>query len=410
MGGAGAAYRSSRAGRAAATVALGGLWAGLMLLSLGGASCGHQYFLDGPEVTRTPRGSATPGPTGSPTPGLVFASNSADGTLSEFSRDPVAGALTLIATIAAGAANGPTGLALDPSNSFLYAANSADHQIREFSIDSATGALTAIGSANDGPASSPQRIAIDPTGSFLYVTNGAGASISQYTISGAGTLSANGAFTANGVVVQPMGIAAAPGGDAVYVADFGSGRVLSLAIQTNGSLALAGSVASLGPNGPGQPRGIAVDPSGEFVYVADSGNGTNGVVSVFAVGAGDILTYLASNPTAAQTRATFDLALADNAAGGALYLYATNGGINTVSDFLASTGVLSLQGSTGGLTGPRGIGSDAGGRFIYVANSGTGQIFGYAVGAGGALGSIGAFNTENPANPASAPAYLAIAQ
>jgi DNA-binding beta-propeller fold protein YncE len=184
--------------------------------------------------------------------------------------------------------------------------------------------------------------------------------------------------------------------------------VLSLAIQAGGGLTLINGVPSLGTSGAGQPRGIAVDPTGDFVYVADSGNGTNGVVSVFAVGAGNVLTYVASYSTAATTRTTFDLALADNAASGALYLYATNGVINSASDFLVSTGVLSLQSSTGGLSGPEGIVSDPNGDFVYVANSATGQVFGYSVGAGGALSSIGAFNTENPANPASAPTFLAI--
>jgi DNA-binding beta-propeller fold protein YncE len=132
------------------------------------------------------------------------------------------------------------------------------------------------------------------------------------------------------------------------------------------------------------------------------------VVSVFLVGAGNVLTFLASYPTAAITRQTFDLALANNAA--ALFLYATNGTINTVSDFIVSTGVLSLESATGGLSGPEGIVSDPTGSFVYVANNATGQVLGYQVGASGALSSIGTFNTENPANPASFPAFLAITQ
>jgi DNA-binding beta-propeller fold protein YncE len=148
-----------------------------------------------------------------------------------------------------------------------------------------------------------------------------------------------------------------------------------------------------------------VDPTGNFIYVADR---AGGVVSAFSVGAGNALTFLASYPTAALTRKTFDLALADNAA--ALFLYATNGTINTVSDFIVSTGVLSLQSATGGLSGPEGIVSDPTGSFVYVANNATGQVLGYQVGAAGALSSIGTFNTESPANPASFPAFLAITQ
>ena len=113
-----------------------------------------------------------------------------------------------------------------------------------------------------------------------------------------------------------MGIAASPDGTAMYVADFGSGLVISFGIQSGGTLALVNSVASLGTNGPGQPRGIVVDPTGDFVYVTDS---AGGVVSVFAVGAGNVLSFFASYATAAMTRKTFDLALANND-GGALSL------------------------------------------------------------------------------------------
>jgi len=126
------------------------------------------------------------------------------------------------------------------------------------------------------------------------------------------------------------------------------------------------------------------------------------------VGAGNVLSFLASYATAATTRKTFDLALADNAA--ALFLYATNGTINTISDFIVSTGVLSLQSAAGGLSAPEGIVSDPSGSFVYVANNATGQVLGYTVGAAGVLSAIGAFDTENPVNPASAPAFLAITQ
>ncbi|MFZ1118957.1 MAG: beta-propeller fold lactonase family protein, partial [Candidatus Binataceae bacterium] len=171
------------------------------------------------------------------------------------------------------------------------------------------------------------------------------------------------------------------------------------------TLALVNSVASLGTNGPGQPRGIVVDPTGDFVYVTDS---AGGVVSVFSVDTGNALTFLAGYPTAAATRKTFDLALANNAA--ALFLYATNDTINTVSDFIVSSGVLSLQSAAGGLGSPEGIVSDPSGSFVYVANNATGQVFGYEVGAAGVLSSIGTFDTENPANPVSFPAFLAITQ
>src|SRR6266849_5607065 len=111
-----------RLGRALGAAAVAG-WLGVFLLVVLSASCGHQGFLNGTEVTPTPSptssSTATAGPTATPTQGLVFATNNGDGKLSEFSRDLTSGALTLIGTTAVGAASGPTGLALSPSNSFL---------------------------------------------------------------------------------------------------------------------------------------------------------------------------------------------------------------------------------------------------------------------------------------------------
>lgn len=378
-------------------------WLGVLLLTAVSAACGHRYFFTGMEVTPTP--TATASATTVAMAGLVFATNNGDGMLSVFSRDLTSGLLSLIGTTAVGAAPGPTGLALSPTANFLYVANANDHMIREFSFDPAGGALAGIGSVSDGEISAPQQIAIDPSNSFLYVTDGTGGSISQYTIAADGTLDLIGSFTGGGLA-QPIGIAASPAGGAIYVADFGAGMVMSFSIQPSGALTLVSSLPSLGPSrAPGEPRGIAVDPTGAFVYATDV---AGGAVSVFTVGAGNTLTFLGSNATSSVTNQPIDLALADNSA--ARFLYTANDGINTISDFIVSNGVLSLQGATSGLSTPQGIAADPSGSFVYVANSSTGQILGYSVGNAGALSSIGAFNTENPANPASAPAFLVITQ
>jgi DNA-binding beta-propeller fold protein YncE len=392
-------------GKAITASAVAG-WLGALLL-LAVTSCGKRYFFTGAGATPTPTTTGGVTPTPQATAGLVFATNNADGMLSEFSRDLTSGVLTLLGTTAAGAASGPTGLALAPSNSFLYVANAGDATVREFSVNTATGALTAIGSVSDGANSAPQAIAIDPTGSYLYVTNaGAGGSISEYKIAANGTLSANGKLSGVGLS-QPMGIASAPGaGGAVYVADFTSGTVMSFRIQGGGALTPVSSVPSLGPSGTGQPRGIAVDPSGNFVYAVDAA--AAGVVSVFSVGVGNSLAFAASYPTAPFTNQPFDLALANNLAG--LFLYTTNQVINTISEFVVFAGVLSLQTAASGLTTPAGIAASPDGNFVYEADSGSGQIVGYVVGAGGTLSPIGAFATENPPNSASQPQFIAITQ
>jgi 6-phosphogluconolactonase len=376
-------------------------WVGALLLVAAGASCGKQSFFT-PRNSPTPTSSASP--TTTATTGFLFVTNNADGTLSEFSRDLSSGELSLLGTTAVGAAPGPAGLALAPSTSFLYVANSADATIREFSVNTNNGSLAGIGSVSDGAGSSPQQVTTDPTGSFLYVTNSGNGSISQYTIASNGTLNGNGAFSGSGLR-QPIGIAAGPtstGG--VYVADALAGMVISFRIQPSGSLTLVNSVPSLGTS-QGRPRGITVDPSGAFVYATDV---AGGVVSVFSVGASNSLAFLASYPTAAAANQPFDLALADRSIG--LFLYTTNQTINTISDFAVASGVLAFQSSTTGLSTPVGVAADPTGSFLYAANSGTGQVVGYSVGAGGSLSVVGTFDTESPANSASVPAFIVMTQ
>ncbi len=126
--------------------------------------------------------------------GYVYITNNGDGTVSEFSRE-ADGSLIFLRVTKAGAANGPTGIAIDPSSRFLYMANEGDGRIYQFHIKRDTGdlALVGEGSVDDGAASRPQQIAISPRGDFVYVTNsgksgdgkGGDGSIAEYAVDSA---------------------------------------------------------------------------------------------------------------------------------------------------------------------------------------------------------------------------------
>ena len=160
----------------------------------------------------------------------------------------------------------------------------------------------------------------------------------------------------------------------MYVADFGSGLVISFGIQSGGTRRWSTAWRAWGRTAPDSRAESWSIPRATLSTYRQRGRRGIGIFG----GRGQRAVVLASYATAAITRQTFDLALANNAA--ALFLYATNGTINTVSDFIVSTGVLSLQSATGGLSSPEGIVSDPSGSFVYAANNATGQVLGYAVG------------------------------
>src|SRR5438876_2423743 len=86
-----------------------------------GSACGHSvYSLATSSPVPTATATATSG-----SGGFLYAGNQAAGTISEYQRSQVHGALKPIATAASGATVGPVGLTTDPTGNFLYVANSA---------------------------------------------------------------------------------------------------------------------------------------------------------------------------------------------------------------------------------------------------------------------------------------------
>jgi hypothetical protein len=106
-----------------------------MTISVG--ACGHGIF-SGSSSSSTSGGGST-------TTRSVYVTNFADRKLSALANS--SGTLSSPTTIAAGAANGPLGLALTPPGSAspiaLYVANPADNLIHQFTVRS-TGNLSAL--------------------------------------------------------------------------------------------------------------------------------------------------------------------------------------------------------------------------------------------------------------------------
>jgi DNA-binding beta-propeller fold protein YncE len=350
--------------------------------------------------------------------GYVYITNNGEGTVSEFSRD-ADGNLNFLRTAKVGAVNGPTGIAIDPSNRFLYVANEGDGRIHQFGIKRDTGELAMIGegAVDDGAASRPQQIAISPHGDFLYVTNSGKStdrkngdgrnkdgSIAEYAIDRAtGALKPLETFYGGGLQ-QPLGIAFMPNGKFIYVSDLGAGTIIAFAVEASGRLKLVASTPSLGDK-PGHPGLVAVHPSGSFVYTVDRSQGV--VVAAKAAQDGK-LSVIQTPHVGISTSGPFGIALA--AMGPNVFVYTANLVSDTVSSLVVKPDKMDLVGECPtGMGNPTGMVADPTGHNLYVVNRDASTVAQFAIGATNGVALIPAASIFTEASPSetSHPLYIA---
>jgi DNA-binding beta-propeller fold protein YncE len=351
--------------------------------------------------------------------GYVYITNNGDGTVSEFSRE-ADGSLIFLRVTKAGAANGPTGIAIDPSSRFLYMANEGDGRIYQFHIKRDTGdlALVGEGSVDDGASSRPQQIAISPRGDFVYVTNsgksgdgkggdgkGGDGSIAEYAVDSAtGALKPLETFRGS-PLQQPLGIAITPNGKFVYVTDSGAGTIVAFAVGTSGKLQPVGSTPSLGDK-PGQPGLVAVHPSGSFVYTVDR---VLGLVVVAKPAEDGKLSVAKTYHVGISTSGPFGIAVAS--VGSNVFIYTGNRGSDTVSSLMVKPDAsLEIVGECPtGMGYPTGMVADPSERNLYVVDRNVSTVtqFATAENNGVAIFPAASIFTQAAANEASHPLYIA---
>ncbi|MGH7933433.1 MAG: lactonase family protein [Candidatus Binataceae bacterium] len=378
----------------------------LAMVALAG-SCGNSIY---PKVSS----SSSPTPTVSPGNGnFVYATNNADGKVSEYSRNINTGLLKLIGTVTAGSSKGPVGLAA-ASGTFLYVTNEADNKVYQFAINSSSGKLGAIGGGSVAAGTSPQQVAVNPGNSSVYVTNfgtgtGAKSSLSYYTIdSASGALGAatsvTGFSAAFGAVTTTIS-----GTPFLYVSDELSNQVFSFNINS-GAPNQAGSPVPIS-----DPAGLAVDASGTFLFAASP---TTGNVYQLSTGSGTASLFnLASTGSVANLPT--GVVVANPSGANTDLIYVALKGANTVALFTLNivTNAIQLmttQAATG-LSAPTGLAADPNGQFLYVTNNGNGTVAQFSINATtGALtplspATVATENDSGKPNPSSAPLYITIA-
>jgi trimeric autotransporter adhesin len=308
-------------------------------------------------------------------PEYVYVTNQNDNTVSEYVIS-AGGALTLIATVAAGSE--PNAVAADPMGRYVYVANWADGTISEYAIGTG-GTLSGIGTIAAG--TNPSSITVDTTGQYVYVANLGSNTVSEYTIGTGGTLTSLGNVAAAG---SPISVSVDPTGNYAYVADETGNLVSEYSIGTGGQLSSLGTVAT-----GSDPQYLTVDPTGRYAYAA---NWNDATISEYTVNSDGTLTPIGTIPTGSCP----ETVVVDPTG---RYVYAENWCSNTVSEYSIGTGgTLSSIGTIATGNGAWFITIDPSGSDVYVTNFSDSTVSEYTIGTGGSLTAIGTVATGNGPN------------
>jgi 6-phosphogluconolactonase len=249
---------------------------------------------------------------------------------------------------------------------------------------------------------------------YLVSQGAAPGTISAYSVNLKNGLisSSNGALRQVGKEVstgtQPSALLFDPTKSFAFVANTGSDDISTFTLNKDGSLASAQATTpvSSATTVATRPVALAMDPGAHFLFVANEGVFLNdpaqnvpGSISVFSIGSGGALTAVAGSPFAIQETAPPLLttpnqpqpeSVAVSNQGNFLYLADRNNGTVVGFAFDGSSGVLMPVPGQAFLVGnsPSVVFSPPAGNFLYVANSGSNDIFAFSINADGSLSAV----------------------
>ena len=207
---------------------------------------------------------------------------------------------------------------------------------------------------------------------------------------------------------NPVADVTSPNGKNLYVINHDDNTIVEFAIGTDGKLYPQQTC-----NLPGSyPMQLAVNKAGTYLYVVETYQpnfSTNipgpGALVVFPINANGQLGATSSlcQPVPDGTNAFFPLGnnpVAVNVLANGNFVYAVNESDATISAFqVGSNGVLSSIGLFTVGTAPNAIASDPTGKFLYVTDGASNQMYGFLVQSDGSLVMMPApFKTDNTPN------------
>ncbi len=213
---------------------------------------------------------------------------------------------------------------------------------------------------------------------YLYVANAAANKVAAF-----GVNATTGGLTAIDLrsevtLVSPTGLAVDPEGRYLYVANAGITNGTA-AISTFAISSAPGSEGTLSPLGTtdtaGNPTGIAVSADGKHVYAAGT-SGLNGQLRGFSLQSGGTLAALGGGTYSAGSTPR---GVAVDPLG--RFVYVANNGSGTISVFTrnASSGALTAGVSALAGSQPQSLAIDPGGRWLYAVNAGSQELTTYRI-------------------------------
>lgn len=231
---------------------------------------------------------------------FLYASTNAG--VAVYARNLLTGTLGAIAGSPFAAGASPFGLTITADGAHVIVANHGSANVSVFTRDAVAGGLVAVAGSPFAAGVNPFAVASSSDGLCVIVTNEGGNTISIFTRTPATGALAQTAGSPLGVGIIPHGVAFSPDGTGVAVTNFNSGT-LSVFTRTPATNALAQLVGSPFAIPLGTANGLAFTPDGTGLYVE---------------GGASLVAYITqATPTYNLLRATFDPL---GGLGGALYL------------------------------------------------------------------------------------------
>jgi DNA-binding beta-propeller fold protein YncE len=302
----------------------------------------------------------------------LFVLNSGNDTIAPFMVN-TDGTLRALSSPVQSAVAGVSAMAVDPTGRFLYVTGATG--IAQYQIVPETG-LSQLG-PNISDANSPGLIGVHPSGSYVYAMDAATSELVTYSVAANGALTRTSATSLLGFGDQPCGRASGlvfdPSGNYVYVECAKNANFFSFQIGANG--ALTSLEIAVFPQF--NLNAMVIDPSGQYIYITDNSelNGTYYIPTLDLAGGSFAVTF---NITGSQPAT---IAVDPNGK----YVYVPNSD-STVSQFLASSGSLSLVGSTPVVDGnPVSFVIEPNDQYAYETGESTGTLTTFAIGSDGSL-------------------------
>ncbi len=297
---------------------------------------------------------------------------------------------TTTTTTPAASVKAPAGLS---ANSFVYVAHTATGSIHAFSIGASQ--LTSVAKPVSTPGNSqPSAVAASPNGNLLYVATSNGA-IYAYTITSDGSLQVSHGGAAVASTSQPTWMSMDRSGNWLFVASSSASRVQEFHVDAAQGTLQPAAQPTLSLD-TGTPAQVYVTADNQEVFVALGSGG----VDAFPFDANSGTMGTRFHLAALHAKNSADNALTSDSASKYLFVGEAGSGIRVLT--IGPGGTLQeISGSpfSSTQTAPSSLVVDPGSSHLFVADTASNKITGYAIGGGGALTAVSSTPFRASASP-----------